>query len=359
MASASFTADKTRAATPFYVTFTDTTDTETSAADYLRIWEVTSVSGTYDTTYSYVPTFNYAFLSGNDGFVYTVTLTVSGVDDVGFSNSTFSIDLSSCGPSEPLRLDPNKTIDIVQLLPNYLKESETNDVVSLIFQNFLNTIYDEYLLTTSASDYELDNIPKISVLEKINRLTELHDPALVDIEYIQFFANYLGYDINVNRGELGVIQDQNPDDPAVQEDVKRYLRFIVSNLPTWYKIKTTNDCVKIMLFSFGLIGDIISRWTNDYREDIGPNWISFVDGTDSLSDIPSDFYPTPHFLVSINLDTSESTFLNPNTRNAVFNAIKSIKPVNDVFDGFLGLTRSQPTVYVKASVRNKLYLHIT
>lgn len=359
MASASFIADKIKGPTPLYVSFTDTSDTETSATDYLRIWEVTNVSGTDDIYYSNESTFNYAFTSGAEGFVYTVTMTVSGVDDIEFSSSTASLDITVCSPSDPLRLDPNKTIDIVQLLPNYLKETETNTVVAQIFQNFLNTIYDEYLLTTSASDYELENIPKISILEKINRLTELHDPDLIDIEYIQFFANYLGYDVNVNRGEIGVIQDQDSNDPCVQEDVKRYLRFVISNLPTWYKIKTTNDCVKIMLFSFGLIGDLITRWTNDYQVDVGSNWISFRDGIDTLDDIPSDFYPTPHFLVSINLDTSETTFLDPNTRNAVFNAVNSIKPVNDVFDGFLGFTHTSQTIYVKALVRNKLYLHIT
>ena len=34
----------------------------------------------------------------------------------------------------------------------------------------------------------------------------------------------------------------------------KYLRFIISNLPTWYKIKTTRNSIRIMLFSFGIIG---------------------------------------------------------------------------------------------------------
>src|SRR5689334_14453216 len=100
--------------------------------------------------------------------------------------------LSSCGPPDMLRLvSGGREINLVEFLPSHLKDSEVNDFTEF-FQDFLNSLYFEKHFPTSATGLEIFNRRKISILEKITRLTELHDPSLVDIEYIQFFANYLG-----------------------------------------------------------------------------------------------------------------------------------------------------------------------
>lgn len=273
--------------------------------------------------------------------------------------ATFSVTsaafLSACGPEEPYRLDDNKEVNLIDFLPTYLKESETNDLVQF-FEDFLNTLHLEKTYTVSATEYEENNRTKISVLEKINRITELHDPDYIDIEYIQYFANYLGYSIDVNRGELGVLADQDSEDPCVQEDVKRYLRFIISNLPNWYKIKTTQNAIKIMLYSFGLIGDLIARFTNDYREDNGSNWINFREGRDSYVDVTSDFYLTSHFVISIELDESTINFSLSNvTRFNVFNAIESIRPANAVFDRVLGHVSRSETISIRPIAIKRVY----
>lgn len=267
--------------------------------------------------------------------------------------------LSACGPSEPYRFDDNKEIDLVSLLPSFLKESETNDLVQF-FQDFLNTMYDEKIYTASATEFEIENRPKISILEKINRIKELHDPDYIDIEYIQYFANYLGYSVDVNRGELGVLADADSEDPCVQEDSKRYLRFIISNLPNWYKIKTTDNAIKIMLYSFGLVGDLVTRFTNDYRLDNGTNWINFREGRDSYEDVSSDFYLTSHFVVSIELDESVTNFsLNNVTRFNVLNAIESIRPANTVFDRILGHVTRAETITIYPMTRKRLFLKMS
>lgn len=267
--------------------------------------------------------------------------------------------ISTCGPEEPIRYDANKEIDLKSLLPSFLKESQTNDLMQF-FQDFLNKIYDEKIHTSSATDFEISNRKRISILEKINRITELHDPDYVDIEYIQYFANYLGYSVDVNRGELGVLADADSNDPLVQEDSKRYLRFIISNLPNWYKIKTTSNAVKIMLYSFGLVGDLITRFTNDYRADNGTNWINFREGRDNYNDIPRDFYLTSHYVVSIELDESVINFsLNNVTRLNVLNAIESIRPANTVFDTVLGHVTRSETITVYPIARKRLFLNMT
>jgi len=89
----------------------------------------------------------------------------------------------------------------------------------------------DLLIYTAASGSNVS----MSILEKVNRLTELHDPDLIDLEYIQYFANNLGYNVNVNRSQFG----NGGTDANSEEELNRYLRFMVRNLPSWYKIKTT------------------------------------------------------------------------------------------------------------------------
>lgn len=273
---------------------------------------------------------------------------------------TSSSYITLCGPRYPsVRFEDNKEINLTKFLPNSLQEEEIFEVVEA-FQEFLNEMYGEYIYTTSALDIEVSARTKLSVLEKINRLAELHDPEYIDPEYIQFFANYLGYSVDITRGELGVVEDQDSEDLCVQEDVKRYLSFVVSNLPTWYKIKTTNDAVKVMLYSFGLIGDLVERYTSDYRTDTGSNWYNLRVDQNNLHEVPEGFYPTPHFVIRVDLDQSSTDFSsNETTRYNVFNATDSIRPANTVFDGVMGTTESSFTYFVRVYTQERLYMYIS
>ena len=79
-------------------------------------------------------------------------------------------------------------------------------------ENTFSATLDDVSATTNAIDIQSMAIShpanyadqKISILEKVHRLVELHDPDLIDLEYIQFFANNLGYDIDINRNEVGI-----------------------------------------------------------------------------------------------------------------------------------------------------------
>lgn len=274
-------------------------------------------------------------------------------------STTSAAYITLSGPRYPIRYDDNKEIDLAEYIPTYLKEDEYADLVSF-FQSFLNEMYGEYIYTTSALPIEISAREKISILEKVNRISELHDPDFIDPEYIQFFANYLGYSVDLKRGELGVVTDPDDIDLSVQEDVKRYLSFVVSNLPHWYKIKTTNNAIKIMLYSFGLIGDIVTRFTSDYKPDTGYNWYNFAEGIDSVVDLPQGFYPTPHFTIRINIDSSPINFsFNERTRLNIFNAVDSIRPVNAKFDGIEGYTKASFTLFTRTYARRKVMMRIS
>jgi hypothetical protein len=216
--------------------------------------------------------------------------------------------------------DNDRLINLVNFLPQHLYDSETFDFTKL-FENFLNTMYEDR-----------DHPCNYGILKKIEQIGDLHDPQLMDSEYLQFYANFLGYDLTLNRGEIGNITNEVAADGTYidDEESKKYLRFVVENLPNWYKIKSTRNAVKIMLFSFGIIGDLFTLFSNDYDK----KWIS--DREDDRSSVgtqlPSEYYPTPHFQLAINLRRTAPTWLQ--NLGPILNAIDSIRPINTVFERF-------------------------
>lgn len=166
--------------------------------------------------------------------------------ECGFELSSSIIDVVECASSSCLSAI-NNTYEHIQY------ESTTNEVntpstnVANIFVNNTCEIFKE----------------NISVLEKINRLTELFDPDLIPIELIQFYASNLGYDVGLSRENVG-LDFSNTEDNIINQ--KKYLRFMIKNLPTWYEVKTTRNSVKMMLYSFGLVGDIVYYFTKNYLD---------------------------------------------------------------------------------------------
>ena len=104
---------------------------------------------------------------------------------------------------------------------------------------------------------------KISILDKIFRLTDLFDPDLMPEDMIQYYAANLGYQAGINRDSFTATA-KNTETEALEQ--KRYLRFMIRNLPNWYQIKTTRSAIKIMLYSFGLIGDFVYYYTKCYSD---------------------------------------------------------------------------------------------
>jgi hypothetical protein len=187
---------------------------------------------------------------------------------------------------------------------------------------------------------------RISILEKIARIPELKDPDFVDINNIQYLANYLGYNINVNKDEFGI----DSDDP---NSIDNYLRFMVSNLPTMYKTRTTRNSIKNLLFSFGLIGDIVYYYTQEYSDD-GLNW-SYADLyfnqriREDLKRIRGHWYPTPHFAIWYDINRSGINYSYDSTKQQqILNAIESVRPANTVFRGVLGKYTASKTLYAGA-----------
>jgi hypothetical protein len=259
-----------------------------------------------------------------------------------------------------------REIDLVNFLPNHLKVGEVGEFVQF-FEDFLNNMYycqNEFRGNpeTSADQY------KISILEKIFRLSYLHDADAIDLEYIQFFANYLGYDINISRGDIGnlanvdltsvnTIGDDPNNDIYESELSRRYLRFAIRNLPTWYRIKTTRNAIKVMLFSFGLVGDILTNFTAPIEDGGYDNdelkWLTYDDryaDSSLTSQIPSEWFGTPHFSISVDYDNSPVNWFKQ--LPMIIDAIESIRPINTVLDEISAtLKRRVYPIHVRAASR--------
>lgn len=360
-----YTTNKTVGTTPLIVRFTDTTDAVNSS--YLRTWDF----GDGITSASYLPYIDhiYSMYNSSNGFIgdayYTPSLMLDQDNIFTSANAihvigpreNYEIVYKNINENFPYTISASdinqRNINLTKWLPIFLQETELETLVKF-FENYLNSMYKQRINNIqNITDFEDGNDLSISILKRIEKIKDFHNIDKIDSEYLQLVANYLGYNVDLNLGQLGILTEDNVNDPIIQEDVRKYLRFIVSALPEWYKIKTNEECVKILLFSFGLVGKTISKWTKNYRE-----FITYKEGYDD-QDIIKDAYQTSHFTVLIDIDQSvENLSTDSGSNIAVKNAIDSVRPINTVFDGLTGWQERYDSVQYFPYVLNNLYQRI-
>jgi hypothetical protein len=196
----------------------------------------------------------------------------------------------------------------------------------------------------------------ISILEKIKRLGDLHDPDLIDAEYINYFASYLGFSLDFTSDTLVGILNADPNYASLTEEGKEsarqdYLRFILNNIPAWYRIKSTDNALNILMYSFGIAAQVKQYYTSNYKD--------FTDFRYQSTGVvvPSNYYETPHFTVLTNLDeNTENITVDITKLDAIVNAVNSMKPINTVFDGITGfVTRICQPYYI--SMKSTMTAH--
>lgn len=248
--------------------------------------------------------------------------------------------------------------------------SELSELMT-VFEDYLNTMFtgtnslsaNETAISPDISKLKFipPQVDTISLAEKIKRLPELHDPETIDVQHIQYLASMLGYNVNVNRGEIGTYLAQ--DSGALSAtNLEKYLRFIVLSLPHWYKIKTTENSIKMLLFSFGIVADISYYYTDSYLpESKGGKWrVSDYDMLrSSISELPDNFFPTPHFIIWQDLNLSEADMQwDIEKRTQIINAINSIRPISCVFKNVGAYLKLDYPLNITANTRWNLYRKI-
>jgi len=177
--------------------------------------------------------------------------------------------------------ESNRLINLTNFLPSTHTGTEVEEFTKF-FEDFLNTMYEDK-----------DDSTNKGILKKIESIRDFNDPTEIDMDYINFFSRKLGYDVDISRGELGLFSTSGSNsyeelEGEEKENADKYLRLVVQNLPNWYRVKTTKNAIKIMLFSFGIIGDIITRFSSDYDT----KWVSSIetDGVNVVNEVPYGYF---------------------------------------------------------------------
>ena len=218
-------------------------------------------------------------------------------------------------PNNPVVND--RLINLVNYLPQNYAGTQVEEFMKF-FQDFLNL---KLFKQSYDGSYDEQNV---SMLKKIELLFTLRDPDLIDYKTLQLFASYLGYEINYNKTDATNIIG---GDAYVNE----YLRATIRSLPHWYKLKTTQSAVSMIMYMFGLVSDVFTLWTNDYNTKWRAEAPPF-ETDQSNTPMLADYYPTPHFKISINSEKSVKDF--ETKLSEIISLVDSIKPINTVFQGF-------------------------
>lgn len=225
--------------------------------------------------------------------------------------------------------EDGKKTSLTKFIPQYYRdnpngtESEYFQFVK-VFEDYLNTLY-----------YNIENSCNISTLEKIKKLGDFRNIDKIDVNYIYQYANMLGYDVGINKSEIGkFVNTSGTYSDTFENYQEKCLRFVVGNLPNWYSIKTTRNAVRTMLLSFGIIGDLIENYTLDYKNYWKQN--RTVAGQYVDESISKEWYPTPHVSVGIDLKNSDHSKIYSDTTKHIINAMESIRPANVVIESLQG-----------------------
>lgn len=286
----------------------------------------------------------------------TANLIVSAANNIGnYSSATVANYIFVC--------EGSRQINLTNYIPNdtsYDYERGSNSefyTLTKFFETFLNTLYEH-----------LEKPCSIGILDKISKLRSLHDIDTIDIAHVQYFANLMGYNVNVNLGEIGLFSQ--PEDTTMYVDNENFvgqlseyqqkaLRFVIRNLPNWYSIKTTRNAIRMLLLSFGIFGDIVEMYTTDYVSD----WIQNIPTRDQIIDdtISPNYWPTPHMAVYLDLNSTDRSAIygDSSMLDALYNSIDSIRPANTVFEGLVGKFDAElPPVYVDMTVHSEETIYV-
>lgn len=227
-----------------------------------------------------------------------------------------------------IKCSTNRKLNLTNYLPEYLRYDTGSQLeffeFTEFFENYLNTIYED-----------IDGSCNIGVLEKVNQLRNLHNIDEIKSDYLPYLSNMLDYDITLNKEELALYSNRDGYND-LDSYVNKMLRFVVSNLPNSYNIKTTRNAIKILLLSFGIVGNVIEVFSNDYKD----NWVfnNYTSGSYVNDDITSDYFPTPHISIGIDLkNTPDNLVSQPSISiQRMLESVESIRPTNVVVDGVTG-----------------------
>lgn len=188
--------------------------------------------------------------------------------------------------------------------------------------------------------------------ERIERLAYLKDASVIDYDLIGYLARFMGYDITAvsdDVNESGVYRTNEQRDAALRETI--------AHLPQYYALNGTNAGINMLMATFGLVGELITLWTNTadpYGELVRQTEVDeMIQRKSGLGEKVGQWVPTPHVVLDV-LDDSNSPSVSVTTEDIerMHEQIRCCKPINVVFDGIRVVMNSEATAYVLSVAHN-------
>jgi len=210
-------------------------------------------------------------------------------------------------------------------VPSYLKDTHFYDFV-VFTEKYLNTIYSS-----------MSNDVHISGLEKIARINNFNDIALLENKLINRYASEHGMEFDIDLSSL-----LNSDSSSFntsnltkfslkdENDVYNLLKYVLENLPEYNKYKGTYDGIQMALKMFGFSCKIINLWVKKDPE-IEEDPI-FIKEDDLPSGEWSKYFMSSRFDIDVNPEGSFNFLLLAKNFEVVVKLVKSIKPITKILN---------------------------
>lgn len=184
-----------------------------------------------------------------------------------------------------------------------------------------------------------------SLAERIERLAYLKDASVIDYELIGYLARFMGYDITAVADDVNESGVYN-----TSEERENALRETISHLPQYYALNGTKAGINMLMATFGLVGELITLWTNTanpYGEMIRQDDVDDRIQRDARLGRSGQWVPTPHVVLDV---IDEPTFpmvsVTADDIERIREQIRCCKPINVVFDGIRVIMKSVDTASI-------------
>lgn len=235
-------------------------------------------------------------------------------------------------------------------IPNFqfvLEKIENMDTTSPMHRMY-NAKFDKNTVASRKnmkSDFLGVDDMKYPLIEKIERLAYLKDPNVIDFEFINHLARYMGYDMTplVDDVAESIFYKTN-------EEKEKAIRSIIKNLPYFNALRSTKTGLESLLLTFGLVGKVVTLWTESskpYKDLIPDFMVRNMQYVKMYDKTPTTYVPTPHFKLDIDVEGNFDNQITVREVDKLTNNIEIYKPINTVFDGIV--------LYIEATLKTGIY----
>ena len=189
---------------------------------------------------------------------------------------------------------------------------------------------------------------KYPLVEKIERFSYLHDPDVIDYDFIGYLARFMGYDITPAAEDV-----ETSNLYRTIKEQEKAIRETVANLPQYYSLGGTEAGLKMLMSTFGIISDVLTLYTNTtdpYTELLSKDEVDERLMKEARNGkVVGTWVPTPYINIEITDDVRFPQFsLQQGDIPRIKEQIRVWKPINVVFKDFI--LRYTGEIGIKASI---------